>query len=67
MILFDTPEDALEEASWCAKTYGTRHAIIAYSEKFGVCDIEEVQPAEQIVEICNATAPLCGPDHDIED
>lgn len=58
MQTFNELKDAIDEASWCANTYGDRHAIISYKNLYGVCELGEVKRHDYILEICYATETL---------
>lgn len=65
--MFDKPLDAVNSAQWNANTYGTPHAVLSHALGYTVCELEEVNIYEHIVEICHSTATLRGDDLGVED
>lgn len=46
---------AIEEASTRAERYHERYAVIEFEGDFGVCSFENLEPYDQIIEICTPT------------
>lgn len=55
VIEFDDIEHAIEEAVWCAETYATRHAIVHFNGRYGVCGADEAQSLRDVLEIVTPT------------
>lgn len=44
---------AIEEAAERARQYQERYAIIELEGQFGVCSFDDLEPYDQIIEICS--------------